>query len=264
MQAIVVPDIFLQHKGMPTVICSVIPKKLISKRPNLRTIVWEDRDRTDFSVPFSRGITVFQMPAAERNSYSLCPVWSAMEYVYHPDKWGDGQKPSNQTSYNGHEKPSLVLAQELVEEWSGGVGLPAGVGVIKGLAPTPEELVAIRAKHSAKMEALVLDADKLATRGLEMCIGQPHQEALLWLGQTRAWQKPTGGVKQCPVCGSMMQEHLIFCASCKTNLVTFSRSLQEADPDYVETDPAVLKFLPKKGTDPVVKVPEPERARVKA
>lgn len=169
------------------------------------------------------GITVYDMKAAPRGSYSTLTVYDTQEWCSRPDPTNGSQH------WMPMPIPALVVAQDLVATWAGDTlgkksGFAPGIGLIAGTKPTPQELAALRSQQSSLFNWYITDAMGKHLRGQGNEITDVHRLAakeMLDKGAERLpWYPPMdfAAVKNCIACGKQINENALRCDHCTTIL----------------------------------------------
>ncbi len=190
------------------------------------------------------GITIYQLPAAPRGSYSLLRVYDTQEWCSRPDPT-DGKQ---------HWMPmpisAKVVADDLVCTWANDTlgkrsGFAPGIALIEGSEPTDDELAALRASQSALFDWYIKDAHGKHTRGQTTEITDIHRLAareMLDKGAERlAWFPTTifAAVKECIACGQQIDAKSKVCDKCNTNLIDWYKKYNLSTDD----DPVIAAFM---------------------
>jgi hypothetical protein len=193
------------------------------------------------------GITIYQMPAAPRGSYTTLRVYDTQEWCARPDPT-DGRQ-----HWLPMPIPALIVAQDLVATWAGDTlgkrsGFSPGIGLIQGDKPTPEELSKLRAQQSSLFNWFITDAMGKYMKGLGNEITDIHRLAakeMLDKGAERLPWYPTtdfAAVKNCVACGKQVNEAALRCDHCTTVLPDW----YEANGMDTSADPVIADFIAKR------------------
>ncbi len=192
------------------------------------------------------GITIYQLPAAPRGSYSLLRVYDTQEWLSRPD-------PANgKLSWMPMPISAQVVADDLVATWANDTlgkrsGFSPGIGIIAGDDPTDKELADLRFSQSALFDWYIKDAHGKHTRGQTTEITDVHRLAareMLDKGAERlAWFPTTifAAVKECIACGQQIDAKSKVCDKCGTNLIDWYKKYNLSTDD----DPVIAAFVNK-------------------
>ncbi len=199
------------------------------------------------------GITIYEMPAAVRGSYSALTVYDTQEWCSRPDPTNGAQH------WMPMPIPARVVADDLVATWAGDTlgkksGFAPGIDIIAGDKPTAAELKSLRDRQTALFDWYVKDAHGKHTRGQTNEITDIHRLAakeLLDKGVERLpWYPNTlfADVKDCVACGKQIEAKSKVCDKCQTNLVDWYLKYK-INP---EDDPVIRDFMAKMKVGPKV------------
>lgn len=224
----VLPEIRQVNRGYCT-ICSIYPADL---RKRVR----------------HNGITIYEMKAAPRGSYSTLRVYDTQEWCSRPDPT-DGKQ-----HWMPMPIPAHVVAVDLVNTWAGDSlaagkvsGLMAGIGIIAGDAPTVDEMDQLRKQQSALFNWFITDGMARHLKGQGNEITNIHRIAakeMLDRGAERLPWYPVvdfAEVKDCIACGKQINKNAIRCQHCTTMLPQFYIEYGLSPED----DEAVSEFMAK-------------------
>ncbi len=212
-------------------ICSVYP---MAKRATRRHSTTSRRPDGKFAVSCD---TVYTIPAAPRDSYSILAVYDAMTPIV---GWSsDG--PSQNTITPGHI-PVRVVAEDLVQEWAGQTiaskeGHGPGIGIVAGDIPTPDELAYLRERHRSFCEWLVHDGNDKLLQGKTGNITNIHRLGAFWLlgeaAQQLSWypKMDQRQVKDCPRCAKQILAAALGCEHCSLDLINWYEQYPHLTPD---------------------------------
>ncbi len=196
------------------------------------------------------GITIYQLPAAPRGSYSLLRVYDTQEWLSRPD-------PANgKPHWMPMPIPAQIVAEDLVATWANDTlgkrsGFSPGIGIIAGDEPTTQELAGLRAGQSSLFDWYIKDAHGKHNRGLTTEITDVHRLAareMLDKGAERLpWFPITifAAVKECVACGQQIDAKSKVCDKCQTNLVDWYKKYNLSTDD----DPVIAAFMAKINTN---------------
>jgi hypothetical protein len=205
--------------------------------------------------------TTYILPAAPRDSYSICRVFDTVELT---TMWSEDGTSENRIMMS--PIPVDVVANDLVYTWSGQTiaaqaGHGPGIGIIAAELPTDEELAKLREKQRQFFEWLVQDANDKHLTGRQKDITGTHRSAAYWLRGEAAQQLPWypkeehRAVKDCPRCARQILKNALGCEHCSLDLIDWYTKYPNLEPD-----PHVSQFLeqiakPKVAIKPPVRDP---------
>ncbi len=192
------------------------------------------------------GLTVYEMKAAPRGSYSTLRVYDTQEWCSRPDPT-DGHP-----HWMPMPIPAYVVANDLVATWAGDTlgkrsGYSPGICLLAGDIPTPAELAGLRKGQDALFNWYITDAMGKYLKGLGTEITDIHRLAakeMLDKGAERLPWYPTmdfADVKMCVACDKQISAKALRCQHCQTVLPDW----YEKYGLLVDEDPAVSAFIAK-------------------
>jgi hypothetical protein len=126
-----------------------------------------------------------------------------------------------QTRHTSKPVDCARLAQNLLQEWSGGmVGVPTGAApgimIIEHEEPTPQECRQMLIRQTAFAEFQFNEAEKLARMNDYKGITRVMIDMSTWLGRSRPWSNPEAeaSMVECPVCTGQIKSNAFVCRHC--------------------------------------------------